>query len=194
MKLRSLSILLILVTSTGSFQSSAFITQNGIRISSRSAESLRFISLQSKEEDIDDEEDIPLIESTVYVDDGGSDLTDRFKYKVHALMGDFDPVSAEENNENVDGNILNAMMEFPTSYVFNVVGKTKGDEEIAEIYIRTVKDIIISNSGDKDASCEIKARGENFTKIMMETKVESSSMVTNIYSQLADIEETVMRF
>ena len=37
----------------------------------------------------DDEEEGEIQMSTVRIDDGGSDLTDRFKYKVNALMGAF---------------------------------------------------------------------------------------------------------
>ena len=50
----------------------------------------------SVESEKDEEQQQPLMQtSTVKIDDGGSDLTDRFKYKVQALMGNFDP--AETN-------------------------------------------------------------------------------------------------
>lgn len=42
----------------------------------------------------------------VKIDDGGSNLTDRFKYKVNALMGVFDPQGGADD-ERQDGNILN---------------------------------------------------------------------------------------
>lgn len=132
--------------------------------------------------------------STVKIDDNGSDLTNRFKYKVNALMGKYDPVATGMDNENADGNILNAMLNFPTTYVFNVVGKTKGDEAISEAYIAKVKEIIVSNSGNDEIDFAVKPRGNNFTKVMVEAYVESSSMITNIYDQLSDVEETIMRF
>jgi hypothetical protein len=55
-------------------------------------------------EDSDDSE--PIFETTVRIDDGGSDLNDRFKYKVHALMGTYDPQTGTDD-ERQDGNILN---------------------------------------------------------------------------------------
>jgi hypothetical protein len=55
-------------------------------------------------EDSDDSE--PIFETTVRIDDGGSNLTDRFKYKVNALMGTFDP-QTDNDDERQDGNILN---------------------------------------------------------------------------------------
>jgi putative lipoic acid-binding regulatory protein len=151
-------------------------------------------ALNSANENIDDE-DAPIIaQSTVKMDDHGSDLTDRFKYKVNALMGEFDPASADTDNENTDGNILNAMLTFPASYIFHIVGKTSGDEEKAEEYVKLVKELVLNNSGDEELECVVKPRGKNFTKIMIETTVQSSSMITNIYEKVAALDETVMSF
>ena len=55
-------------------------------------------------DDSDDSE--PIFETTVRIDDRGSNLDDRFKYKVHALMGTYDP-QAGTDDERQDGNILN---------------------------------------------------------------------------------------
>ena len=80
------------------------------------------------------------VKTTIKINDGGSDLTDRFKYKVgennfyinaeiaqnkisnfaphlsqvNALMGVFDPQGEDTNQQN--GNILNAMLSFPVNY------------------------------------------------------------------------------
>ena len=66
-------------------------------------------SIQSSKKDndneINDEEEM-LARATVKIDDGGSDLTNRFKYKVNALMGVFDPTDGVDD-ERQDGNILN---------------------------------------------------------------------------------------
>ena len=51
-------------------------------------------------------EEEPAVESVIRVNDHGSDLTDRFKYKVNALMGNFDPQTGVDD-ERQDGNILN---------------------------------------------------------------------------------------
>jgi hypothetical protein len=56
--------------------------------------------------DDDDESEQPIVETTVRIDDGGSNLTNRFKYKMHALMGTFDPKTGEDD-ERQGGNILN---------------------------------------------------------------------------------------
>ena len=50
--------------------------------------------------------DEPTMESVIRIDDHGSNLTDRFKYKVNALMGTFDPQSGVDD-ERQEGNILN---------------------------------------------------------------------------------------
>jgi len=151
-------------------------------------------TLKMAEENIDEEEDAPIIESTVKVNDNGNDLTNRFTYKVNALMGEFDPATSEADNENSDGNILSAILHFPTSYAFNVVGKTNGDDEKASEYSKIVEEIVRKNSGAEDFGCVIKPRGKNFTKIVIEVTVESSSMITNIYDELAALDQTVMRF
>jgi putative lipoic acid-binding regulatory protein len=129
--------------------------------------------------DSDDSE--PIFETkTVRIDDGGSDLDDRFKYKVHALMGTYDPQNGTDN-ERQDGNILNgkhcsneildvlstfecnseltllllyfmhaAMLNFPVRYTFNAVGRTGGDEELRDVYVEEVKELILATSGDED--------------------------------------------
>jgi putative lipoic acid-binding regulatory protein len=150
-------------------------------------------SLKMAEENID-EEDAPAIETTVKVNDNGNNLTNRFTYGLNALMGEFDPATKEIDNENSDGMLLNAMLNFPTSYAFNVVGKTYGDDEKASEYSKIVEEIVRKNSGSEDLECVMKPRGKNFTKIVIEVTVESSSMITNIYDELAALDQTVMRF
>ena len=146
-------------------------------------------------EDANNDADVPIIaQSTVRIDDGGSNLTDRFKYKVQALMGTYDPEVSDADNESADGNILGAMLNFPTSYVFNIVGKTNGDEKISDAYIEKAKDIVSSNTGDDLIDCIVKPRGTKFTKVMIEAMVASSSMITGIYDELAELDETIMRF
>ena len=51
-------------------------------------------------------EEEPIAKAVIKMDDGGSDLTNRFKYKVNALMGVFDPKDGVDD-ERQDGNILN---------------------------------------------------------------------------------------
>lgn len=109
-------------------------------------------------------------------------------------MGKYDPVQAETDNETTDGNILQAMLKFPTLYAFNIVGKTNGDDEIAQEYINDIKKIVLDISGDQELQLQSIPRGNNFTKITVEAVVESASMINMIYTQLAEHELTKMRF
>lgn len=120
---------------------------------------------EGSSEQIKDEGDECLPETTVRIDDGGSDLTDRFKHKVNALMGTYDPVGGPDD-ETQNGNILNAMLNFPVRYSFNVVGRTGGNDEARDSYVEEVKNLCMSLSGDKDGlQCQVTPRGKNFTKI-----------------------------
>jgi len=78
----------------------------------------------------------------------GNLLTNRFKYKVNALMGSYDPIQGDTDTEQTDGNILNALLQFPTLYSFNIVGRTGGDDEsIKDAYVQQVKSIVVDGCG-----------------------------------------------
>ena len=126
--------------------------------------------------------------ATIRIDDGGSDLTDRFKYKVNALMGVFDP-PAEQDNERVSGHILNAMVTFPVRYTFHVVGR--GD---STTFVDAVRTVVDRTTGDDQLVMKVTPRGTKFTKVLIEANVQSSSMVTTIYEQLEALEQVVMKF
>lgn len=69
----------------------------------------KLISLNLSNEESNDEkteQEQSFIESKVRINDGGSDLSDRFKYKVNALRGVFDPPTGIDD-ERQQGNILN---------------------------------------------------------------------------------------
>uniref|UniRef100_A0A7S2A1P5 Uncharacterized protein n=1 Tax=Trieres chinensis TaxID=1514140 RepID=A0A7S2A1P5_TRICV len=148
------------------------------------------------EPDVAGEEAPVIAQSVVRIDDGGSDLTDRFKYKVNALMGTFDPPGGSADDENQNGNILNAMMTFPTQYAFNVVGKTGGGDAAKESYVETVKGIIASSSGDDERAmeCRVTPRGAKFTRVSVTAMVGSAAVINTIYDELAALEMTVMRY
>lgn len=144
------------------------------------------------EESGTDEE--PIIDSVMRMDDEGSDLTDRFKYKVNALMGVFDP-QAGADDERQSGNILNAMLKFPVRYSFNVVGRTSGDEKLKDEYIDQVKSIVASLSGDGDRmEVRITPRGKNFTRVALQVTVESVAIINSIYVALEKSEKTIMQY
>ena len=156
------------------------------------AHRMRLCSQANEAFDDNVEEDI-LFESTVKIDDHGSDLTDRFKYKVNALMGVFDPPT-DTDNERAEGNILNAMLNFPVYYSFNVVGRTNNDEAERQLFVEAVKEIVQTNSGKQDVACSITPRGNNFTKVTVEALVDSTAIITSIYKKLESLEQAVMRF
>lgn len=148
----------------------------------------------------------PVSPSAITMDDGGSDLTDRFKYKVHALMGTYDPPPGTVNDENQTGSIIGAMLEFPAEYTFSVVGRTssssseEGGEEIIEggggdAYADEVKSTLASVLGS-DANMEIRVvpRGKKFTRVSAKVTVESASVISSIYEELGSLEATVMKF
>jgi putative lipoic acid-binding regulatory protein len=127
--------------------------------------------------------------------DNGNDLTNRFTYKVNALMGVFDPKTAEMDNENETGNILNAMLQFPVTYSFNVVGRTSGDEAKKDIFVEQVKAVVTSISGpDQDLALRITPRGRSFTKVKIQANVESAAMIASIYKEFEQLEMSVMQF
>mmetsp|Transcript_38288 Transcript_38288/g.81751 ORF Transcript_38288/g.81751 Transcript_38288/m.81751 type:complete len:204 (+) Transcript_38288:49-660(+) len=138
----------------------------------------------------------------VTLDDGGSDLTDRFKYKVHALMGSFDPPTGAVDDENQTGNIIGAMLQFPTEYTFTVVGKNDIDNETEEgegssneKYANDVKKTLSAVLGS-DAKMEVRVvpRGKKFTRVSAKVNVESASVISSIYDELDALEATVMKF
>jgi hypothetical protein len=136
----------------------------------------------------------PVYETVIKMDDGGSDLTDRFKYKVNALMGVFDPQTGVDD-EQATGNILNALRKFPLRYTFNCVGKTNGDETEKEAYVNEIKSIVSSLSGDEEGvEILITPRGKNFTRITLDVTVDSVAIINSVYEALKNNEKTVMQY
>jgi len=136
-------------------------------------------------------------ESTIKIDDGGSNLTDRFKYKVHALMGTYDPGEGAVDDEGQDGNILKAMLTFPTQFVFHVVGRkssTSNDEDHNNDYAKRVQKIVCKNTGDDSIECVIIPRGKSFIKVRCTATVQSATMINTIYEELDRMETTVFKY
>lgn len=159
----------------------------------------RLLSKASDEtiEEKGDEEDkeAPIFaKSTVRIDDGGSNLTDRFKYKVNALMGVFDPANGVDD-ERQDGNILNAMLQFPTEFSFSAVGRTNGDDVLVETYAQQVKEIVTALAGEEDNfQCQVTPRGKSFTRVSIQVRVDSAAVINSIYDELDKMEMTVMKY
>lgn len=141
--------------------------------------------------------------AAVTMDDGGSDLTDRFKYKVHALMGDYDPPSGAVDDENQTGNIARSLLQFPAEYAFSVVGKTGGGDRVdgaesaRDEYAADVKravESVLGSPGDARLEMRVVPRGEKFTRVSLRLTVESASVISSIYEELDALEATVMKF
>lgn len=109
-------------------------------------------------------------------------------------MGDYDPPTPDTNNERIDGNILSALLNFPCKYDFNVVGKADVGSLAADEYANQVQKIISGSTGDENVLCRMKPRGRKYIKLTLTATVESSAMITDIFNQISDLENTVMRF
>ena len=133
--------------------------------------------------------------AAITMDDGGSDLTDRFKYKVHALMGTYDLPEGKVDDENQMGNILGAMLTFPTEYTFSVVGKNAESEDPCDNYSRKVRAVIESVLGEStNMEMRVKPRGKRFTKVSIKVTVDSAAAISTIYEELDALKATVMKF
>eukprot|EP00591_Stephanopyxis_turris_P012477 CAMPEP_0195520748 /NCGR_PEP_ID=MMETSP0794_2-20130614/17524_1 /TAXON_ID=515487 /ORGANISM="Stephanopyxis turris, Strain CCMP 815" /LENGTH=219 /DNA_ID=CAMNT_0040650167 /DNA_START=14 /DNA_END=673 /DNA_ORIENTATION=+ len=122
-------------------------------------------------------------------------MSNRFKYKVNALMGTFDPPSGPDD-EKQDGNILNALLVFPTTHSFTVVGRTNGDEAIRDQFVNDVRSLVSGAAGGDADSIQYKVtpRGKTFTRVCVEVTVDSAAIITSVYDSLGDLEQTVMRY
>lgn len=108
-------------------------------------------------------------------------------------MGTYDPKG--DDDENQEGNILNALLAFPVRYSFNIVGKTNGDDDLVDEFVAQVRETILDTTDDTDGiECLITPRTKNFTKVTIEAKVESAAMIKTIYDNLEALELAVMRF
>jgi len=133
--------------------------------------------------------------SSVTIDDGGSDLTDRFKYKVHALMGTYDLPEGKVDDENQMGNILGAMLTFPTDYTFSVVGRNAETEDPSDNYATNVRTVMESVLGETtNIEMRVTPRGTKFTKVSVKVSVESAALIATIYEELGALKSTVMKF
>jgi len=168
-------------------------------ISSSGSRSLTRLSAEEENDTTDDAAaaaaETMISPASVTMDDGGSDLTDRFKYKVHALMGTYDLPEGKVDDENQTGNILGQLLQFPTEYTFTVVGKKAETEDPCDNYERKVRAVVESALGEA-ASIEMRVtpRGKRFTKVSLKVTVESAAIIAAIYDELGALDATVMKF
>jgi putative lipoic acid-binding regulatory protein len=196
----NLALLLLIVAAVHLHSSDAFLHNSLLR--HRVQPTLRFMSSDYGGgcDSTEDEPPPPVVTTTpsfttgnVTIDDGGSDLTDRFKYKVNALMGTYDPKMGLDDEQQF-GNIMGALMNFPTQYAFHVVGRTHGNPDDAIKYAEATKEAVISIAGDSKMECVVSPRGKSFTRVSVTVEVESAGMIKTIYDALDEIEATVMKY
>ena len=97
---------------------------------------------------------------------------------------------------------MNALLKFPVTYTFHVVGKTSGDVAIQSLFVEQVKNTIVQSSStplfmdnsDDDVLYEITARGTKYTKVSIRKEVINAEEITFIYDQLSKLDLSVMQF
>jgi putative lipoic acid-binding regulatory protein len=89
---------------------------------------------------------------------------------------------------------LPAVLHFPANFTFSAVGKTNGDERLRDVYAEQVKRAVLAISGDVDSTFEVLPRGKKFTKVQCVVEVQSATMISSIFEDIANLERTVMRF
>ena len=109
-------------------------------------------------------------------------------------MGTYDPVGIDDDQQTA--NIVGALLQFPTSYTFTVVGKnSEENENNGDEYANSIKSIVESILGnDTQIEMRVVPRGNKFTKVTITADVESQGMITNIYDELDSLDATVMKF
>ena len=120
----------------------------------------------------------------------------------HCKTKNKDPIDSSKDTEATSGNILNALLKFPVSYTFHVVGKTSGDDAIKALFVEQVKSTMIQSSStpilmdhdDEDIRYEITERGTKYTKVSIQKEVVNAEEITHIYDQLSKLELCVMQF
>jgi putative lipoic acid-binding regulatory protein len=103
-------------------------------------------------------------------------------------------VDSGTDTEQQSGNILNALLSFPSDYTFNVVGKTLGNEALEEQFVRQVKNVVQVVTSNDTVKCTVLPRGTKYTKVSIEVNVASSDTISLIYEGLGQLELAVMRF
>ena len=97
---------------------------------------------------------------------------------------------------------MSALLKFPVTYTFHVVGKTSGDSVIKEAFVKQIEDIIIQSSFtpmlmdgiNDDVRYEVTERGTKFTKVSIQKEVINAEEIAYIYDQLSKLELSVMQF
>jgi putative lipoic acid-binding regulatory protein len=114
-------------------------------------------------------------------------------------MGTYDP-AGQDTEEASTGNILHAMLHFPTTYTFYVVLRRSSDDDDNNNNdpAQDVLDVVREGAGlsDDDVSleAEVTPRGTKFVKVSVTVTVESGGMIADIYDRLQAMPHSLMQF
>ncbi|GMH70572.1 hypothetical protein TL16_g05442 [Triparma laevis f. inornata] len=135
-----------------------------------------------------------------FVDDGTRQgpetLTDRFKYSVNALMGNYDPVDGEDSEEAVADSfaIADALVKekggWPALFDFVAVG-SGAEGEFESNCIAAVKAVIPAGAS---FTHETKPVGSKFTRISFSRKVEDAKTLSSIYAALEKVPDIKFKY
>lgn len=107
-------------------------------------------------------------------------------------------MDASTDTETTSGNILNALMKFPVTYTFHVVGKTNGDAATQSSFVqqvqRTIQESSDSDDDDEQVRYDVTQRGTKYTKVSIQKQVMNAQEITFIYDQLSQLDRSVMQF
>lgn len=126
--------------------------------------------------------------------DEESNMTDRFKFQVNALLGMYDPIGDPEQDTELstEHNLVGALLQFPAPFTFTVVGRTADDNRSA--YTELVQTIVREETGDDAMVCEVVPRGSQFTKVTCTATVDSAAVISSVHQALGALEATLMKF
>ena len=151
-----------------------------------------FNEMDDQDDNIDD---IPTLDVKVNQDD---DLSDRFKYKVQALMGAFDPSDPSADTEDNNCNIYNALLQFPVIHTFTVVGRRNisSTDSQTDPFVAAVQALVLEETGELEDRVTIQTtpRGSKFLKVTISVPIQSAQMMSAIYDKLKVLEGCVMQF
>ena len=104
-----------------------------------------------------------------------------------------DPSDGRPDTERVDGNILGALVHFPASHTFTVVGRTGADRRT---FVHDVQSTIVDCTGRPVAELDthVTERGAKFTKVSITVQVESADVVSRVHASFSQLEGMVMQF
>lgn len=120
----------------------------------------------------------------------------RFDVKVRALRGELDPPKGTENNEHNDGILLNALVQYPTTYNFQFVikpGSNICSSELLDEY-KILVEKVCELSIDRSV-CSIKERmNGKFFSLTIPATVRSHDHIAQVFSSIENDTRVIMKY